>query len=150
MVSSVAAAEPSCQYFGPTEKEQIEGQISTALDILSAEATSESVIVGSSSRTRFSVKKILKAQSGRTIRPEIVLDTRYPETIKYEKGESYLLYTTFSPGSHIFYTNICMGTKNIRNVSKLEWELNREIPNRIKNEDASEAGTDAQKTARPF
>lgn len=131
--TSVEAVEPSCQYFGPTEREQLEGQIGSALDILLAEAISESVLVGDSSRTKFKVKKRWKEHSARIVRSEIVVDTRYPNTIQYEKGEFYLLYTTFSPGSHLFYTNVCMGTKKTKDVSQLEWELNRKIPNKLKN-----------------
>ena len=137
--TSVKAESPSCEYFGSSEREQIESQINIALDILTVEALSESEIertssiTGTTSRTRFRVIRKWKEQSGRTIRPEIVVETWFSDKLQYEVGESYLMYTTFNAGSYLFYTNICMGTKNIKDVSKLEWELNSEIHNNYKN-----------------
>jgi len=121
-------SELICETFDSTEKGQISGYIDLGEAIISAgvisdSVTSESDVISShKSITKFSIKKIWKDQVGLPT-SEIEVYTYYPEQIDYSRGKDYLLYLSYSFSSGTFITNVCVGTKNIKDASKLEFNL---------------------------
>lgn len=123
------AKEPSCEYFGPTLEEQVFGYISSGIAIVTATAISESYTSGEGSITKFRIREIFKEQTGGLVSSEVNVFTYYPRTLKYSKGEIYLMYLTYG-GMRQLQTNICMGTKRLSEASKEELQIINEIPNK--------------------
>jgi len=119
-------AKPDCQIYGSTVKDQIMGYIDSRQSIVSAKATSASVTSDDRSITNFSIEKVWRDQIGL---PEknIEVHTYYSKSIDYSVGEEYLLYLGYEDASGNFMTNVCLGTKSIKDVSKLEFDLLEEL-----------------------
>ncbi len=139
------AGQPSCQTYGKTERSQLSGSMDASLAIVTAESISDSYISNGVSVTTFERKKIWKDQMSMGSSNILKVRTRYPETLIYSKGETYILYLTYA-GSSLF-TNICLGTKNIENISKVEMEL---LTKYLTSSKTAAFGSDAGKTRRPF
>jgi len=117
----------------------------SSLAIVTAESISDSSIKGDVSITTFERKKTWKDQMSMGSSNILRVRTRFPETLKYIKGETYMLYLTYA-GSFLF-TNVCLGTKNIENVSEIEMEL---LNKYLTSSKTAAFGSDAAKTRRPF
>ncbi len=124
--SWVLANGPSCQTFESSKEGFYLQYVEVGLAIVTAEAISESYLSGEESVTQFRVMRKWKDQIGLDLSNNITVYTRYPKTLKYEKGQQYLLYLTDS--GRLFTTNICMGTRNVKDVSELRWKYLNEIP----------------------